>query len=125
MPEEKKMPGEQTIDLQSDEAELRATVGMLDIDRVQAVASYVASKVNSLSTAAVRELWLHNYIELVARLATGSPDRAVLFITQCLDIDRRLEVVEEEQGPEVMHIETHAAMDAVDADTGAGTDADV
>jgi len=33
--------------------------------------------------------------------------------------------VQEEQGPEVMHIETHAAMDAVDADTGAGTDADV
>ena len=91
--------------------DLEKTIDMLDIDLVQNTADRVSKLVNSV-VPAIRNIWIYNYIELIARFATGDPDRTVLFLKQCLDINKKLSVASEaKEGPTVIPMEGNSNSD--------------
>ena len=89
----------------SNNDDLENTINMLNIDLVQHTADKVAKLVNSVLPA-IKNIWINNYIELIARFATGNPDRTVLFLKQCLDINKKLPIDGgAKEGPNIIPME--------------------
>ena len=63
-------------------------------ERITKTAEVVADAVNDPAVpTAVKMLWLSNYIESIAAWAVmDKPEQAVVFIKNCLNYDRKLEV---------------------------------
>ena len=62
-------------------------------EHVIRLADFVASAVNDPAVRShVKWFWLSNYAENIATWATGSPEKAVLFIRHCLNYDSKVEV---------------------------------
>ncbi|KAJ1443436.1 hypothetical protein B484DRAFT_441579 [Ochromonadaceae sp. CCMP2298] len=58
-------------------------------------------------TLGARWVWLDGYMEQVARWAAGDPERAGLFLSECLHMDVVLEVEDEEEGPAHIQMAPH------------------
>lgn len=89
-----------------DEEEAKATVrASMNAREIISVAEKVAQLINDPSISkAVRQMWLGDYIEEVARWAMEGPGSVVLFLTECLNFDS-IPIVEEVEGPPVMKVE--------------------
>ena len=53
---------------------------------------------------AVRQTWLGDYVEEIARWAMSGPESVPLFIAECLAFEKLPVVVEEVEGPPVIRI---------------------
>ena len=80
-------------------------VSLINKDLVSDVAQKVADLVNNKHISKhIKEVFVDNYVEKIARWAMGRADMTVRFVRSCLQFDKYLDIVVEVPGYSVMHL---------------------
>ncbi len=79
-------------------------VRKLDSNFIESTAQYAADLIqkNNFITSSIKWLFIGDYVEHIGRWAMGNPDETVLFIRECFQFDHKIDVVQEEPGPNVL-----------------------
>lgn len=94
----------------SDQTEYQESViKRINQKKLEASAQHAADCVNDKSiTSGIKWIFIGDYVDRIARWAMQDPDKAVLFLTSCLQFDSKLKIIEEVEGPSVMRVGENA-----------------
>jgi len=80
-------------------------LSLIDRDMVEKTAGKIVEYTNNKRiNKHIREIFVDNFVEKVARWTMGSADRAVFFVRSCLQFAKYLEIVEEVPGDPVLKL---------------------